>query len=293
MPRIIEARNVGLYEMQKPFRLIVAGGSGTGKTYFVQQLVNKNHFTSDFDSIIYYSPAYADDTPEFIPHVEYKKVDLLTKDEISEIKTNTLFIFDDLMHESAKSLRMEQMFAVIARKKNVSLILMAQNLYQTGFRNLRLNCTGIVMFKFHAGIDINRRIIKDLGLKGLITSTELDTMYKNRHSYIYIDIHPNRLFDFGTIRANIFEKYLTIFYQMEYIAIPKTDFVKYFKIIKSKNGKIQAVKNAVEVKANYKRKRPKKPRISIESSSEDQSDDITRKQNPNDNSDSGSTGESD
>ena len=44
---------------------------------------------------------------------------------------------------------------------------------------------------------------------------------------------------------------------MEYVAIPKEDFVKYFKIIETKKGKVKAIKNEIEIKKN-KRKRKKR-----------------------------------
>jgi hypothetical protein len=44
---------------------------------------------------------------------------------------------------------------------------------------------------------------------------------------------------------------------MEYIAIPKADFIKYFKIIEAKKRKIKAVKNEITIKKKLKRKRKK------------------------------------
>ena len=51
---------------------------------------------------------------------------------------------------------------------------------------------------------------------------------------------------------------------MEYIAISKSDFVKYFKIIEAKNDQIKAIKNEITVKRN-KRKQPKKKIQKLES----------------------------
>ena len=42
---------------------------------------------------------------------------------------------------------------------------------------------------------------------------------------------------------------------MEYVAITKSDFLKYFKIIESKSGKIKAIKNEIEIKQKPDRKR--------------------------------------
>lgn len=266
MPRVVEARNIGEYYVEKPFRLIIAGGSGSGKTRFVQQFVNNQHYTSPFNKITYYFPQYMDDDcPEFSRHVEYRS-GLPEIEELAQLPPNTLIILDDLMHECAKSVKLEQLFSVVARKRNISIILVVQNIYHPGLRNIRLNSSGMVLFKFHAAVDVNHRVLRDLGLRELITKDQMAAAYDERYSYIYINIHPNRQFDFGTLRANIFDKYINIYCRMEYIAIPKSDFVKYFKIIESKNGRIKAVKNAVKIKPNRKRQRTERADTSNESS---------------------------
>ena len=258
MPRVIEARNVGLYYIEKPFRLIVAGGSGAGKTNFVQRLVNEQHFSSPFDNVRYYCPEYMDgDVIEFKKNVQHY-TGMPCMSELTQIEHNTLVILDDLMHECSRSIQMEKLFSVVARKRNISLILVVQNIYHRGLRNIRINATGIVLFKFYAAMDVNKRVIKDLGLKRLITNEQLDTIYSTRYGYIYIHIHPNSHYDFGTLRANIFDYFLSIYYQMEYIAIPKSDFIKYFKIIDAKDGKIKAIKNEVAIKPKRKKQSSQK-----------------------------------
>ena len=63
MPRVIEGLVVGDKKIEKPFRLIAAGGSGSGKSCFVQKLIEENHFSSPFDEICYIYPDYLDECP--------------------------------------------------------------------------------------------------------------------------------------------------------------------------------------------------------------------------------------
>ena len=155
--------------------------------------------------------------------------------DLNQTRSNTLLIFDDLMYECTSTTLISKLYSVIARKRNISVIILVQNIYNSGLRNIRLNCTGMVLFKFHAGMDVNKRVIRDLGLADLITKTQINSIYEDRHSYIYLDIHPNRQFDFGTIKANIFDKFITVYHnRMRYIAIPESDFIKYFKVIENK-----------------------------------------------------------
>ena len=263
MPRIIESLDLGHNVLSTPFRLIVAGGSGSGKTEFVKKLVNRNFFADNMTKIVYCYPEYLTEIPtEFNVAVHYY-AGMPDTSYMASIPDGSLLILDDMMIECSKCEDIAKLFSVVARKRRISVILITQNIYQQGrhFRNIRLNATGIVLFKFRAANDSNLRLIRDLGLKDHIPRRLLDNALANRYAYIMIDIHPNRQFDFGCIRSNIFDKYIKCYYKMEYVAIPKEDFMKYFKIIETSKGKITSIKNEIAVKKDSKRKRaPKKKR---------------------------------
>ena len=272
MPRIIQGLDVGLNVLTTPFRLIVAGGSGSGKTEFVKKLVNKQFYAEPMENVIYCYPDYLTEilTKFDIPVQYYKGLPDTTF--MANIPDDSLLILDDMMMECAKCEDIAKLFSVVARKRRISVILISQNIYQQGkyFRNIRLNATGIVLFKFRAANDSNLRLVRDLGLGKHLSRRLLEEALSERYAYIMIDIHPNRQFDFGCIRSNIFDKYIRTFFKMEYIAIPKEDFIKYFKIIEAKKGKVKAIKNELAVKKGKKGirnpKRKRKQETSDESS---------------------------
>ena len=266
MTRVIEGHIVRDIRLQKPFRIIVAGGSGCGKTEFVKKLINKNFFETKFKNIVYIYPDYLPEIPaDFNKRVQYH-AGLPKQDYFAGLARNTLVVLDDMMTETAKSEEIVKLFSVTARKRDISLILMTQNLYHSGkhFRNIRLNASGFVLFKFFAAVDVNMRCLRDLGLSKVIKKSMLDKIYEERYKYIYIDIHPNRHSEFAIARGNIFSNIISVFNKMEYIAISKSDFVKYFKIIEAKNNQIKAIKNEITVKRD-KRKQPKKKIQKLES----------------------------
>ena len=264
MPRVIEGLEIGSTKLNKPFRLIAAGGSGSGKTEYVKNLVNKNHFSSSFDQIYYFYPDYLPEIPaEFDTQVIYKP-GLPCKSELASLPRNTLLILDDLMTEVSQCEDISKLFSVIARKRNISIILIVQNIYERGryFRNIRLNATGLVLFKFYASVDVYGRIIRDLGLCKYVTKQQMEDIYEENFQYIYLDLDPNCQYNFGRVRSNIFDEYFSIYYQMEYIAIPKADFIKYFKVIEAKKGKVKAISSDVEIwpkKKKQGRKRKREP----------------------------------
>lgn len=275
MPRIIHGFEVDDF-IARPFRIIVAGASGAGKTEIVKKMVKE--IRNDFESIHYCYPDYLTDIPtEFDADVHYHP-GIFTTRELSSVKDHSLLIIDDLMVEASSSSDINKLFTVIGRKRNISVILLVQNLYQQGkhFRNIRLNATGFILFKFRAAFDVNLRLLKDLGLKATIKRSHLEGALSRKYSYLFVDIHPNRHSDFGSIRDNIFNKTFSVFHEnMEYIAIPRAEFMKYFKIIRAENGEIEAIQNEFEVKKRKtaakkagsperKRKRQSKERKSSE-----------------------------
>ena len=248
MPRIIHGFEIDDF-IARPFRIIVAGASGAGKTEIVKKLVKEIH--GNFESIHYCYPDYLTDIPtEFDADVHYHPGIFSTR-ELASVKDHSLIIIDDLMVEASFSNDINKLFTVIGRKRNISVILLVQNLYQQGrhFRNIRLNATGFILFKFRAAFDVNLRLLKDLGLKDTIKRSHLEGALSRKYSYLFVDIHPNRHFDFGTIRDNIFNKSFSVFHEnMEYIAIPRAEFMKYFKIIRAENGEIEAIQNEFAIK---------------------------------------------
>ena len=59
---------------------------------------------------------------------------------------------------------------------------------------------------------------------------------------------------------------------MEYIAIPKSEFVKHFKIIEAKKGTIRSLRNETTLRKSSKRNKKSKRESSRSNSTSDSSD---------------------
>ena len=266
---LIGAEEIPDSKLEKTFRLIVGGGSGSGKTEFVKRQVNENHFSSPFDKIVYCYPDYLCDIPaEFNQIVEYQP-GICDLAYFASLPKNSLVILDDMMSECGNSDAIMKLFSVVARKRNLSVIFIVQNIYDKTkqFRNIRLNATGFVLFKFYAATDITKRILRDINCGDLISKRQLEQIYEEKFAYIFIDIHPERHSEFSTIRSNIFELNYTLFHKMEYVAIPKSEFLKYFKVIEAKKGKIKAIKNEITIRKSSKSKKRRREPSTSESGS--------------------------
>ena len=250
----ITGREIIDSKLVKPFRLIIGGGSGTGKTTFLKRLINECHFDSPFEKIIYCYPDYLDESPTYFDQIVDYRPGLRDLSYFSNLPKNSLIIFDDMMHECGNSDEIMKLFSVIARKKNLSVIFIVQNIFDKSkqMRNIRINATGFVLFNFFSANDITHRLIRDVGLKDVLSKRLLDNIYDKPFSYIYLDLHPKRQSRFESVKSNIFDKYFSIFDKMEYIAIPKSEFIKYFKIVEAQNGTVRALKDAFEIREDEK-----------------------------------------
>ena len=123
------------------------------------------------------------------------------------------------------------------------------------------------MFNFYADKDVNKRLLRDLNVQSRVPKHLLDQIYSEPFSYIYVDIHPERRSNFDIVKGKIFDKNFSIYNKMEYIAIPKADFLRYFRIAEVKEDTLRAVKNEIALpKRKRKRKRRREPSSSSESS---------------------------
>ena len=254
-------------KLQKPFRLLVGGGSGTGKSTLVKKLVDESHFESPFDKIIYCYPDYLDEPPLQFDQIVENKPGLCDLQYFTTIPKNSLIIYDDLMNECGRSDEIMKLFSVIARKRNLSVIFLVQNMYEQGkqFRNIRLNATGLVLFNFYAANDVNKRVLRDFGVQSNVPKHLMDQIYSRPFSYLYIDIHPQRKSNFAVVKGNIFDENFSVYNNMEYVAIPKSEFIKHFKIVEVKEDSVRAVRDEIKIRKN---KRKRKRRYSTETESE-------------------------
>ena len=103
-----------------------------------------------------------------------------------------------------------------------------------------MNATGFILFKFFAANDVNNRLLRDIGASSIVNKTLLDKVYAKNYLYIFVNVHPDRHSDFETIRTNIFSPFFSILNKMEYIAIPKAEFIKHFKILEAKKRVLES-----------------------------------------------------
>ena len=106
-------------------RIVVAGASESGKSFFTSQLIRK--YNSKFDEIIVIGSNLENiDDIKNIKHAD-EEYDAFS-DDISDITNQKLVVYDDSMHSKKALANCARLFNS-SRHKNINSILITQNLF--------------------------------------------------------------------------------------------------------------------------------------------------------------------
>jgi hypothetical protein len=194
-----------------PFTCILGGPSGSGKTHFVIKLLI--HYRSKIKpipaKITYYLSEWQplfNEIKAIIPFMEFKE-GLPSIDAFDN--TNQLIILDDLMSETKDNEDILNLFTKKSHHRNISIILMTQNIYCKGacMRSMSLNSHYLVVFnnpRDRSQIKYLSRQINPSFPK-YIEEAFFDATTIRPHGYILFDLKqrtPENL----RIKANIFNE---------------------------------------------------------------------------------------
>ena len=143
------------YSINHPFRAIISGPSGTGKTNALLNLINKLNCHENFYlfvKLIGDDPLYDEVLVKRIRETESKcNADILMKysdcledlpnvisDEIDSSFQN-IFVFDDMLDEDAKNLKKIKSYFTKMRKRNCSMVFITQDYFSCP-KVIRRNC---------------------------------------------------------------------------------------------------------------------------------------------------------
>ena len=175
-----------------PFRVILSGSSGSGKTHFAGNLLENNQFDKEIEYVYYFHPCYLDEPPVTwhetmdIP-VSYQ-TGLPSLEQLMNMPPNSVVILDDLMDKCNESDTIDQLFRVISGKRNISVMIMTQNYFAPGKfgRNIRNSCNYSVLLRNCCDATINRRAVRAMGLTKPFTLAE-QSCSEMEYPYIFVD----------------------------------------------------------------------------------------------------------
>ena len=135
-------------KFQHPYTMLIAGSSGSGKTYFTKNMLNQR-VEPDFVKIYWFYSEWQDgynDMPANVQLIPGMPSSLDTY--INEESGPKAIIFDDLMNECVDNVLIQSAFTKKRHHNNVSVILLLQNLFCQGkmMRTIHLNTEYVEVF---------------------------------------------------------------------------------------------------------------------------------------------------
>ena len=147
-------QQAGFY-FKHPFTSIVSGPTSCGKTTFIKNLLQKNSefIQSRIQRIIWlyrrWQPLYDDIARTVYPRVEFVQglPDDIESNDFIQPNVRNLVVIDDLATACSKDNRVSDLFTEGSHHRNLSVIVLNQNLYHSKNPTERRNCQYLVLFK--------------------------------------------------------------------------------------------------------------------------------------------------
>ena len=144
------------FQLVHPFTCMVAGMTGSGKTVWVQSLLQQAQTVIDQppERIIWCYSQWQNAYTQLlmmIPTIEFVKgiPESLENDTYLDVNIHNLIVVDDQMIEAGKDNRIVNLFTKGSHHRNLSVIYIVQNLFHQGKgnRSISLNSHYLVLFK--------------------------------------------------------------------------------------------------------------------------------------------------
>ena len=225
-----------------PFRMILAGSSGAGKTYFAGELLKRDLFEEKVMTVHYYFPCYLSEAPVNwhktlnIP-VSYH-VGLPTKSDLMQLEKNSCVVIDDSFDEALKSSAIDHLFRVISGKRNICVMIMTQNNFSKGKygREIRNSCNFSVLFRNCCDVSINENIARMAGMKKAYDLAYLD-LQGQKYPYMVLDQSQSGQLSPYRLHTNIFDRFPVCYSVdgMKAYVVGAQDFESFFKVFAENN----------------------------------------------------------
>ena len=200
-------------KFQVPAGFVICGPTMSGKTQFVVNLLKHQDlmFSKPFDRTVFcygeWQKLY-----ETLPNIEFVKgLEPVLEENFFDSKLQNLLILDDLAVCVCDDVRTTKLFTQGIHHRNLSVMLLLQNLYKQGksMRDIMLNAQYLVLFKNVRDVNQINLLARQTGL------TQLAEAYRKvtgePYQPLVLDLRPDTK-DYLRIRSHILPDQLTRVY---------------------------------------------------------------------------------
>ena len=234
-----------------PFRILLCGSSGSGKTHFAGELLRQSDlFEEKVSNVSYFYPPYLPGPPVDwhkklkIP-VSYQ-IGLPSQEYLMAQPKNSCIVVDDSFDKALESSVIDHLFRVISGKVGLSVILMSQNLFSKGKfgRDIRNSSNFIALFRNCADSRLNLNLARMVGLQKAFEAARMELDGK-MFPVMFLDLSQKGQLSPYRLYTKIFGKYKIAFSNtgMKGYIINENDFESYFKVSLGAGNNFEAEKN--------------------------------------------------
>lgn len=195
-----------------PFTMIVSGPTGCGKTFLLKQVLNRiQEFCKPTPQRIVWLYKRWQPLYDLILRVVAPKIEFiqgipfdLDQDNFFDTKVSNMIVIDDLMSLASKDPRINDLFTEGSHHRNLSVIVLNQNLYFGKDPTQRRNCQYLTLFSN----PIDKQPIATLARQMYPGKANhfLNIFQKatnNPYGYLFVDLKPNTKENLR-LRGNVF-----------------------------------------------------------------------------------------
>ena len=198
MMEIIE--NGYITPFQHPFTCVIAGGTGSGKTRFLENALihAKQTISAPIHRLVYCYGVYLEDTfnllRKYYPNIELIRG--LSANLEFDPSINNFLIIDDLMVEAVKSNLVSDYFTKGSHHQNLSVIYMTQNIFLQGpfGKTINNNSNYTIYFKNPRDkqqiLYLGRQMFPGRGNSNTLKEAYDDAVARP-YGYIFLDFKPS------------------------------------------------------------------------------------------------------
>lgn len=219
--------SLDILKFKHPFTCIVAGCTSSGKTVFVEKLLENWEYLIDINvkklKVLWCNGTDNNTKNQFFDNIEiFYFRGIPSVDDIQSNDYN-IIVLDDLMNEVKYNENVKSLFTKHSHHLNISVIFITQNIFSQdkSMRTISLNAHYIVILK-------SIRLTQQIGILANQIwphkSKKLIDVYKaatdDKYSYLLLDLHPNQSEDKFRIRNRIFRDELPQKLSEIYYSVP-------------------------------------------------------------------------